>query len=220
MNVKQFNEFFSIASYRIGEWIENWIYPAYNLKNLLFYRFDLVKCNKIKPWEYSDVVQRMEYANFEMVKYFVEVERPEEVVVWYKDDSGADVGHKYGESKDEKIVYPKLRGTYIMDLIKEIYQFYTVDLPELNNDYTHILNLWSKYCFTWDKADKRPYEINCPEFLSECDWNICQKYFKTKEEIQDGDTALDVCTKIEKEIFNKTQYYLHLCIEVRPYLWT
>ena len=44
MSMKKFDDFLvKIGWYIFLRFIEEWIYPAYFLKNLLFYRFDRVK---------------------------------------------------------------------------------------------------------------------------------------------------------------------------------
>lgn len=217
---------------------DNWVYPAHYLRNLLFRRYDIVKLRNLKPYEYCDVVERMLYANMELIRFFIEKENPEKYVVWYKDDDGVDAGHKYGEGKEHgwEILYPEYDGAYIMDIIKEIYRWWTVDLPALQKEYDYLLHFCCDYC--WGKMKSKPCKDNsecstiefdnseCPKTLEELEkneirWDIIDKYCDDdrKNIFIDGFMRKKL-TKLEIEIDRQKQKYLHLCIEVRPYLWT
>ena len=37
--------------WRIKDFFSNWVYPAYNLRNFLFNRYDLVRLHEIKRYE-------------------------------------------------------------------------------------------------------------------------------------------------------------------------
>ena len=51
-------------------------------------------------------------------------------------------------------------------------------------------------------------------------WDILHKYFPNEVDIVNENIVHNKINEIDNLIFNKHQYYLHLCIEVRPYLWT
>lgn len=213
--------------YRFCTWCKDWVYPAWNLRNMLFNRYDIVKMPKIKCYEYSDVVQRVEYANFELIKFFIEKENPEKHIEWY-----GEYGHKYGENPNIKILYPELKDKYIMDIIKEIYDFYTIKLVELNNDYNYLLTVWGTYCINFktiysdeNKAvgqfisDKSNYDLNSPE-IQNLNWDLILKYINSKEAFFEDKVLHNAFNELEKNIYEQTQYYLHLIIEVREHLWT
>lgn len=221
-------ETLDIYWYRFKHFVNNWIYPGYYMRNLLWNRFDIIKMHKIKPYEYSDVVLRVAYANFELIKFFIEKENPEKHVEWY-----GEYGHKYGERPNIKILFPELKDRYIMDLIKEIYNFYTVELPKLESDKDYLLGMWSKYIYHIEVS----FTNNCkkklklvrtttnemledPQFIKDANWDIILKYIDNKNDFFVDKKIFNIIDELEAEILRKTQYYLHLIIEVREYLWS
>lgn len=220
--------------YQIEDFFKNWIYPAYDLKNLLFHRHDRIKIPQVKPWEYTDFHYFMLCANMEMIVKFIEIQQPEKHVLWYQDENGFDVGHKYGEC-EIKILYPELKDKWIMDIIKDIYHWWKVDYPKLLEEKEILLSFWSDYIcgdLVFKKSDKSTSEIvfdttNIPKTLEELEknkdirWNVIDKYIKNRNDIFIDDYVHGTVLKnIENEIFEQEQKYLHLCIQVRPYLWT
>lgn len=180
-------EFFEWVEFRVTDFIKHWIWPAYHLKNLLFNRFDLVRLPGIKKYAYSDVVERMFLANMVLVKDFVEKENPEKYVIWYAPDD--EIGGPRWHT-DEHTMYAQAseyEGKYIMDVIKEVYEWYTEVYPTLTDFSAYLLDQWDEL------RDGFP--------------NIAEDYMKEH-------------TKMEKRIFDEKQKYLHLCVELRPYLWT
>ena len=134
-------------TYHPKEIFKNWVFPAYKIRRLLD-RHDIVKLPGVKATEWCDVTERMYLANMELVKHFIEKEKPEKHILWYKDEHGNDVGHKYGENeKAFPVIFPEYKGRYIMDIIKEIYKWYTVDQKNLTKDFNYLLKIWSDYLF-------------------------------------------------------------------------
>ena len=104
-----FEKFLDIINwYKITDIFSNWVFPAHDLQNLLIHRHDRIKIPQVKPWEYTDMTYFMLCANMEMIVKFIEQEKPEKYVLWYKDEKGQDVGHKYGEC-GIPILYPELK---------------------------------------------------------------------------------------------------------------
>lgn len=224
-----------IKWYSIENFFINWIYPAYNLQNLIFHRHDRIKIPQVKPWEYTDILYFMLCANMEMIVKFIEKEKPEKHILWYKDEEGKDVGHKYGEY-DMPIIYPYLKDKWIMDIIKEIYNWWKTDYPILLLERDHLLHFWCDYILgdvvfepkedndelseiIFDKSNLIT-DIDKLKQQEDLDWTIISKYIKDENKIFDEQYVHDIIKKLEQQIFNQEQYYLHLCIEVRPYLWT
>ena len=221
--------------YSLCDIFKNWIYPAYDLRNLLFHRHDRIKIPQVKAWEYTDILYFMLCANMEMIVKFIEKEQPEKYICWYKDNEGKDVGHKYGEMKDYPYLYSEYNNKYIMDIIKEIYRWWKVDYPTLLNDRDYLLSFWCDYMlgdvvFKKSENDLSSIEYdktNLPKTLDEFEkikdikWNIIDKYVKNRTELLDEKHFhLDIIGNLKNHIFRQEQKYLHLCIEVRPYLWT
>ena len=228
--------FFEICWCRIRNLFEDWVYPAYKLRNFLFRRYDIVRMPGIGRSEYSDVVERMLHANMELIVFFMEKEKPEEHVCWYKNESGADVGPRYGEGFDkDTLLYPEYHGRYIMDIIKEIYHWWKVDYPKLMTEKEYILSFWCKYVVGKMKSipSNTPQysqivfdDKDCPKNLSsfdgkDIDWELLDKYLDGDRNniFEDGFVRRKI-DLLENEIEMKTQRYLHLCMEVREYLWT
>lgn len=225
--------------WRIENFFREWIYPAYSLKNSLFYRYDIVRMRDIPRTQYCDVVERMFYANMELITHFMEKENPEKYVCWYQNESGEDVGHKYGEYEEKAnipILFPEYKGKFVMDIIKEIYHWWKVEYPRMCNEREYILSFWCKYiCGTmkskpWKDSDEYSEIVfdksDCPttmEFFNdkEVKWEILDKYLDGDRGnlLKDG-FLKDKLDELEIEIERQMQKCLHLCIEVRTYLWT
>ena len=226
--------------WRIKDLFSNWVYPAYSLRNFLFKRYDLVRLHGIKRHEYSDVMERMLQANMELIVFFIEKEKPEEHVVWYKDEEGNDVGHKYGEWKNGMhgglpVVYQEYEGKYVMDVIKEIYRWWKVGYPSLKCEYEYLLSFWCEYVAGTMKSiptDSRECmqivfdKENCPKTLDffddkDVNWEILDKYLDgDRNNIFVENFVSSKMNWLETEMERQKQKYLHLCIDVRPYLWT
>lgn len=227
--------------YRIQDIFKNWIYPAYDLKNLLIHRHDTIKIPQIKPWEYTDISYFMLCANMEMIVKFIEVEQPEKHVLWYKDEKGNDIGHKYGEFEQyNKWLYPQLKDKWIMDIIKEIYHWWKIDYQMLLKERDYLLGFWCDRLVgdivfesvqdennkNLDLCEIKHDKTNTIKTIEQLDqtrdlnWDILNKYISDKKLIIDEDYVNSVIKQLDQRIHNEEQYYLHLCIEVRPYLWT
>lgn len=225
--------------FKISNFFDNWIYPAYYLKNLLFHRYDLVKIPNMKPYDFNDVSERMEYATFELIKHFIERETPEKYICWYKDpNTGEDLGHKYGENPHYAIMFPEFKNRWIMDLIKDVYNFYTKELPQLENDIEYLTKINAKYFVNFELEDcdgneEKPenekvyHLVNTQgkrsldeEDIKNLNWDLILTYTNNKEDILEENGLTKLIHKCEWEKEHKIQMYLHLAIEVRPYLWT
>ena len=218
--------------WKISNFFNNWVYPGYYLKNLLFHNYNKVKLPMFKSYEYVDVSARMGFVIFELIKEFIEKEQPEKHICWYKDKDGNDLGHKYGEYKESKNLYPTLNGKYIMDIIKDIYRFYTKVLPEMQEEKKYLLDVWCKYIFNGHYEPAKDKE-DIVEWISEksnytledlekenLNWNIILKYIEKKENFFNEGLLHSKIHDLDILINNEIQHNLHLAIEVRPYLWT
>lgn len=228
---------FEIVWWRVQNFFQDWICPAYKIRHLLFNRQDIVRLPGISATEWCDAVERMFLANMQLIAEFVEKEKPEKYVCWYKDENGNDVGHKYGECEQcgYPIIFPEYKDKYIMDIIKEIYHWWKVDYPREMSEQDYLLDFWSKYVCGKMKSiptENEEYsqivfdKSECPKTIDyfngkEVKWEIIDKYL-------DGDRnnifvegfVHNKMHKLENNIEKQKQLYLHLCIEVRQYLWT
>ena len=221
-----------IGWYRLCRFFENWIYPAYDLRNLLFHRYDLIKIKSIKPYEYAEPEELIFEANMTLIKKFIEEYNPEKHICWYTDNFGNDVGRKYGEYHNEIIIFPEYKGKYIMDIIKEIYHWYTVDYPDLMNQFQYINqfiyenSIGGEFKFIEQTDDffmLQLDESSSPKTIEELksmNLEIINKLFKNKEDILSHDKLHEKGQEIFEKIDYEKQKYLYLCIAVRPYLWT
>jgi hypothetical protein len=237
--MSKLRDFFEDRWFDISEFFKNWIWPAYSLKNALFNRYDLVKLSFIKRTEYSDVVERMTQANFELVKFFIEKERPEEVVMWYQDHEGHDVGPRYGMSCDKStkwdVMYPELQGEFVMDIIKDIYDYYVNRIKQQEHEDLVLSEFYHKWladdmqfidmpgCEASEVKFISKPKIESLDFFNEINvnWNVLDKYSDgDRKNLLDKDFVDKVRKDNEKKEFDELQKYLHLCIEMRPYMWT
>ena len=222
----------NINFYSFCNFFKNWIFSTYYWKNLLFRRYDRIKVPQIKPYEYCDISMMMLYANFELIVKFIEEEEPEKYICWYKDENGNEVGHKYGENTDFKHLFPEYNGKYIMDIIKEIYNFWKFEYVERTNDNKYLLRFWSDNFFGrfvetsknesgdgFYEHDKDAIAKEEKDLKGEINWQIIEKYMD-RSRIFEKDYVHDQYNNLEKELEDKCRKYLHLCLEVRPYLWT
>lgn len=226
--------------FRTTDFFDNWIYPGYYLKNVLFKRYDLIKIPEMKCFHYNDVSERLKLSVFELIKKFIEEEDPEKHICWYTDkETGEELGHKYGESMSYlPVMFPELKGKWIMDLIKEIYDFYTNKLPALKDDISYLLKINHEYFVNLhmeelpeskDKPEEEKFyhlvnkspkrTLDDPE-LQNLNWDLILKYTDKKENILGENNLTRIIQKCEFEKDKQIQYYLHLAIEVRPFLWT
>lgn len=200
--------------------VANWIYPAYCLRNLLFHRYDLVKIKKIKPWDWCDKSEALLWVNMQLIVDFVEKDGLEEAECWY-------VRKGYGDNLKDRIYLPEEKGKYILDMIKEIYHWWKEKYPELCNDSYYITSYWVENISGETIIEEGNVLSNdnsaCPKTFEELQkkegikWEILYKYL-TKEELLNETIVLNKCQEIDKRIFEETQKYLHMCVEVRPYL--
>lgn len=243
--------FFEAMKFDIQNFFSDWIYPAHKLRNSLFKRYDIVKMGELKRGEYCDDVARMLHANMELVRHFLEEEKPEENVCWYLDERGNDIGHKYGENPKYEVLFPEYKEKYIFDIIKEIYDWWTVERHEKKKEYDYLLEFLCKYVFgemrgrpltegervanmnrglSAEECDEMSImtvdHSKCPKCLGdfegrEVEWSIVDKYLDgDRNNVFRENFLHEKLSELEDEIFMDEQKYLHLCIEVRPYLWT
>lgn len=220
--------------FQIAAFVKNWIFPAYHLRNLLIHRYDLVRLPGLKPQEYCDCLERMFRANMALITEFMEKEKPEEHVLWYDDGKGFS-GPRYGIPKNTRLYLPEYEGHYVMDIIKEIYNWFRNEYPALLADNDALLDFWCRVHVGEFKDDGVPDENNlipcefdksgCPTTLSgikalpNVNWRAIEKYLN-EDEYLDESIVRSRHTDLESRIFHEKQKYLHLCIEVRPFLWT
>lgn len=221
-----------IGFYSFLRIIKDWIYPGYYLRNLLFNRYDRIKIPNVKPYEYVENDYLMLCANMKIIVDFIEIEEPEKYICWYKDENGNDYGHKYGENGN--VLFPEYKKQYIMDMIKEIYNYWKVIYPLQNEKISYLKDFHSKYLMgemTETKiTDCNLYEIdfdksNCPKNMDDLwelklNWSLLDSCVSNRKKLLNEKFILKKIKQMEKEQFNDCQKYLHLCIEVRPYLWT
>ena len=70
--------------------------------------------------------------------------------------------------------------------------------------------------------------VRLPHNTTVSSGSIVKGSFRQEDTILGGNLAVvldegyirDVTKKLNQKIYNEEQYYLHLCIEVRSYLWT
>lgn len=219
-----------IGWWTLCRWFEEWIYPGYYLKNLLFKRYDLIRITSMRPYEYAEPDYLMFEANMELIVRFIEKYEPEKHIEWYGEHS-----HKYGENVDYVMMFPEYKDKFIMDIIKEIYHFYKETLYQTNDDLDYLYYVYHQYIvgeMKFIELENKMFELdfdktNTIKKLNEfdekeiyIDWKVIDKYFKKRKDILNDEKFLNKINEIASNLEKDKQKYLHLCIEVRPYLWT
>jgi hypothetical protein len=164
---------------------------------------------------------------------FIEKENAEEYICWYTDEDGVELGHKYGENPKQKIYFPEYKDKWVMDIIKEIYNYWKVIYPKQEECKDYLLSYWAKY-LAGEMIDK-PCEDGLYEVLFDksntvktkeelynldLDWNKLDYVVDDREKLLDSVYVRNRISELETEIYEDCQKYLHLAIEVRQYLWT
>ena len=216
----------------IGWWITefctDWIFPAYKLKKLLFpsKRFNIVRLPQIKWHEYSDREWRLTCAVMELVCGFIEEEKALEKVEWY-----GEYGHKYGDH-GFNMTYPEMKGRYVMDIIKEIRDWWRTDRLFLLKQKTMLEEILVQAFFPerlFDENGKMTTIKNYgPKTVEELKKKSGMSNFSILYSLTNADDTklLDakfienLCDELEKKIFDNDQKYMHLAIDISPSLWT
>ena len=223
--LEKFDDFLvKLGWYRFLRFVDYWIYPAYYLRNLLFHRFDRVKVPEVKPYEYIDISEMVLYTNMKLIVDFIEKENPEKHICWYTDEDGAELGHKYGERPNTKILFPEYKDRWIMDIIKEIYNYWKVIYPLQNEKRDYLLKYWSKYLAGNDMPTfATGEEIKTKEdlyLIPSLNWSILDSCIYNRNDLLNSKIVHNKINELDKEIYDDCQKYLHLIIEIRSYLWT
>ena len=227
-------DFFETLWWRVEDFIKDWIWPAYKFKYLVFNPQDVVKLTKLSKTSWCDKDEKMYQAVMELVKIFIEEENPEEHVLWYRDEEGNEVGHKYIKYDGSELLFPEYEGHWIMDMIKEIYNWYVEVEPELSHDRDTLLNFWGTYLYGQHKSvetESGLYRLDLiPESIptemsffegKDIDWTTIEKYCEgNRSNVLVKDFISIKMRDLEDKIYKKRQKMLHLAVEVRSYLWT
>ena len=217
--------------FHIIEFLKNWVYPAYYLRNLLFNRYDIVKIRYFKPYMYYEINNRMFYSTMELICEFME-SNPEEHVCWYKDENGNDVGPKFSS-----IAFKEYNDVYVLDIVKEIYEWWKKKIKgedELTNDLKYLED------FAYDYVDKQRFykknedehgnityvlkDVGCPRKSMEQDtdinYKILRKYFDSNEDLKNEKIVNKKIIELDARISKEEVKYMILAAEIHQYLWT
>lgn len=200
------------------------------LKNLFYYRYDRIKVPEIKPWEYCDKTGFLLYADMKILVDFVQKQKPQERLLWYEDENGIESGHKLGQDQKLKIFVQEYRGKFVMDVIKQIYNFWKIGYEQQKKQIKYLKEVFCTYIVGKMSVSEQTYQVlfdttNLPVTVEEIkdlvDWQILDKYLQGDRQNFFKERFLSNKI-IKQEIFlqNECQKYLHLLIDVRPYLWT
>lgn len=223
--------FLEVAFWRIQDFFESWIFPAYKIKRLL-HRKDIIKLEGVKPTEWCDEREQMLLACKAIVKSFLD-QKPEEIVCYYKDEEGKDVGPRI---KSE--VCPEIDGRYFFDVFKDIAHMLLEELPELDKDINAVMSLMLLFSptFKFSEGSKLDQDFSrCPKDLEESKKLVLEKC--TEDEIArinklvdfgkleaEGaktpfDTAMKLADELEAKKSKLIKKALHWLVEAREDLW-
>lgn len=211
------SEWMTIKWYQICDFFKYWIYPGHCLRNLLFRRYDRVKIPQVKPWEYCEPCESIKFAVFELVCNFIDGEERDPIVEWYGE---------YGKKLDDK---------YVMDIGKEIRKWWRTDrslMEKRNSEFLDFYCRWSIGKMVFGPLNEQGLgQITfdreaCPKTQEECtvipdeDWKKFDAVCDDRSKMIDQDFMRDLMNKLETELYEQDQHYLHLAIDIRDYLWT
>ena len=115
-------------SWRVRDFLEDWIYPGHRLQNFFIHRYDIVRMPQLERSRYYEVDTRMYHAVMELVRFFYEDCECLDQKVWRdegnEEDGSVWHGYRYGDRSDV-CLFPEYKGKYIIDIIEEIHDWYT-----------------------------------------------------------------------------------------------
>lgn len=217
--------------------IEDWIYPAYSLRNYFFHRYDIVKMPQLRRTQYHEVDTRMYYAVMELVRFFYEKSGWENFA-WHDEiDEEGNITYnapRYGMDSDS-CLFPEYKGKFVIDILKEIYEWHTRGMDQLEKDIDYMYRPELKSLWSIMARDVKRVKRECQlhpslsesKLIRECfdkydlDWDILDRHLEGDRcSILDRKFVKALPAKIRKEIEDNMQKYLLLAIEIRRYLWT
>ena len=221
-------------SWRVRDFVEDGIYPAHRLQNFLIHRYDTVRMPQLERSRYYDVDERMYYAVMELVRYYYE--ECQQQFEWRDDfdEEGnlASEGPKYG-ARSEECLFPEYKGKYIIDIIEEIYDWYTRGEDQFEKamhadwELAPHRNIIARDLKRIRKECRHNQELSVDQLEREylngygIPLEILDKYLDgDRRNIVDKAFMDAVRERIREDIDRNKQKYLHLAIEVREYLWT
>jgi len=208
-----------IHYWSLSRFIDEWVYPGHYLHNLLFHRYDRVKIPFLKPYQWCDRSEMFFYCSFEILKQYVEQEKPFECVDFYEKDHTPTT----------------VTGKIVGDEIKFLYNWYTKTLPETEKEHRLMLDYWCEnLCgvMVFKKEDQNDHlgkiefdrSENPKEFkdfaVSDEQKTVLNKWFDSEEDMMDEDTVCNKRIEKEKELAKEKQDMLHRLVDIREYLWT
>lgn len=231
------NFFREHLSYLTRSFVEAWIFPAYSVRNYFFHRYDIIRMPQLKRTRYYEVDTRMYHAVMELICFFYEKSGWENVVWYDETDENGNITYeaaRYGANAD-KCLFPEYKGKFIMDIVKEIYNWHTMEMKQLRKDSEYVLRPEIRACRNNMARDIKHIRRQCRQDPSLSEDRLIGEYFNQYDldwDILDRHLAGDRCNiidrqfveaipnKIRKKMEDNMQKYLHLAIEIRGYLWT
>lgn len=204
--------------------LQNFIREKILLLKNLFCRYDRVKVPEVKPWEYCDKTGFLLYANMKILVDFVQKEKIDEVI-WY-----GETGHRLGQDEKIKIYMQQYRGKYVIDIIKQLYDFWKRVYVQKQEQIFYLQQIYCKYVLGKMSISEQTYQIlfdftNLPKTVDEIkgqiNWQILDKYLQgDRQNLLKENFLRNKLYELQNELQSDCQKYLHLLIDVRPYLWT
>jgi len=215
--------------------VEGWIYPAHSLRHYFFDRYDIVRLPKLSRTHFHDLDARMYHAVMELVRIFYE-ESGWEMYNWRdktNEDGSIICGARYGMDT-EKCLFPEYKGKYIIDIIKEIYDWQHDGMDRMmeagnkivsDDVILHNRNIMARDVKRIKKECQRDASQSASQLVNDylasynLDWEILDKYVDgDRAKIIDKQYDEELSDIIRKDIQLNMQKYLHLAIEVREHL--
>lgn len=196
-----------------------------NLQNIFYHRYDRVKVPQVKPWEYCDKTGLLLYADMKILVDFIQKQKPQAYVMWY-----TEFGHKLGQDSKLNIYVQQYRGKWVMDIMMQIYEFWKVGYGQRMKQIEYVSEILYHYVIGKMSISQSSYQVlfdntklpkTIEEIKEEVDWQILDKYLQgDRENLFNEQFVRNKIIQAQNQLQNDCQKYLHLLIDVRPYLWT
>lgn len=234
--MKKENVFTAMWS-NIRDFAEEWLYPAYSLRHFFFRRYDIVKMPQLKRTCFYETNVRMYYAVMELVKEFYEKSGWENFTWYDETDEDGNItcnAIRYG-TDSETCLFPEYKGKYVIDIVKEIYDWHTQGMERLEKAMEYASSPKINACRSAMMQNLRQIKKECRQhpslsekkLVKECfdnynlEWDLLDRYLEgDRKNVMDKEFMKKIPERIRQEIKDNMQKYLHLAIEVRECLWT
>lgn len=218
--------------YPVYNFIVDWIFPAYKTRRFFnIDRYDIVKCG-VKRFEYADTRHRILHANMNLLCEFVENGNLD--MACYNEIYKNIPYLPFGEFEEKDIININLNeNCSVENEIKEIYQWWKIDRPKMEDEQSYFLNFWyNLFCFPIDQCIEKCKDSNNFLFLNKKKNPTFTEiknsvYFKpeyiykylTDDDLTNEKKVNHISDMLEERIEYFDRKMLSKLMEIREYVW-